>query len=73
MRSTLRAIAIGLGAAWACSLAWAQAAAEVALTRFECGTSGPAADVGRFSDVFGHRGLMLQLSYSCYLIQHGDE
>jgi glyoxylase-like metal-dependent hydrolase (beta-lactamase superfamily II) len=53
--------------------AWAQTPPDVALTRFDCGTPLPAADVGRFSDVFGQRGLMLQLTYSCYLVQHGDD
>ena len=53
--------------------AFAQAAPEVTLTRLDCGTSAPAADVARFSDTFVHRGLMLQLAYSCYLIKHGDD
>jgi N-acyl homoserine lactone hydrolase len=46
---------------------------EVTLTRLDCGTSAPPADVGRFSDVLAHQGLVLQLVYSCYLIKHGDE
>lgn len=46
---------------------------EVTLTRLDCGTSAPASDVGRFSDIFAHRGLMLQLVYSCYLIKHGSD
>jgi glyoxylase-like metal-dependent hydrolase (beta-lactamase superfamily II) len=46
---------------------------EVTLTRLDCGTSAPPADVGRFSDVFSHQGLVLQLVYSCYLIRHGDD
>ena len=68
-----------LAAAAACAsslspLALAQATpADVTLTRFECGTPAAPADVGRFSDIFGQRGLMLQLVYSCYLIRHGDE
>ncbi len=61
------------GAALIAPSAFAQATPEVALTRFDCGTSAPPADVGRFSDTFGHRGLMLQLVFSCYLIQHGDD
>jgi N-acyl homoserine lactone hydrolase len=48
-------------------------AVEVTLTRLDCGASAPAGDVGRFSDVLAHQGLMLQQVYSCYLIQHGDE
>ena len=46
---------------------------EVTLTRLACGTSAGPADVGRFSDVFSHQGLVLQLVFSCYLIKHGDE
>jgi len=46
---------------------------EVTLTRLDCGTNAPPADVGRFSDVLAHQGLVLQLTYSCYLIKHGDE
>ena len=53
--------------------AFAQAAPEVTLTRLDCGTSAGVADVGRFSDTFVHRGLMLQLVFSCYLIKHGDD
>ena len=59
--------------------AFAQAASqaappEVTLTRFaDCGTSAPPADVGRFSDIYSYRGLMLQIVFSCYLIKHGDE
>ena len=29
--------------------------------------------MGRFSDVYSHQGLVLQLAFSCYLIKHGDE
>jgi N-acyl homoserine lactone hydrolase len=48
-------------------------AVEVTLTRLDCGTSAGPADVGRFSDVYSHQGLVLQLVFSCYLIKHGDE
>lgn len=51
----------------------AQTAPELTLTRFECGTNAPPMDVGRFSDTFAYTGLLLQLTYSCYLIKHGDE
>ena len=53
--------------------AWAQPAPEVTLTRLDCGSSAPPADVGRFSDTFSLRGLTLQLVFSCYLIKHGDD
>ena len=53
--------------------AWAQPAPDVTLTRLDCGSSAPPADVGRFSDTFSLRGLTLQLVFSCYLIKHGDD
>jgi glyoxylase-like metal-dependent hydrolase (beta-lactamase superfamily II) len=46
---------------------------EVTLTRLDCGTAAPPGDVGRFSDTFAYRNLVLQLVYSCYLIKHGDD
>jgi len=52
----------------------AQAAPEVTLTRLQCGTNAAPTDVGqRFSDVFAFKGLIIQLTYSCYLIKHGDD
>lgn len=49
-------------------------APEVTLTRLQCGTNAAPTDVGqRFSDVFAFKGLMIQLTYSCYLIKHGDD
>ena len=53
----------------------AQAAApEVTLTRLQCGTNAAPTDVGlRFSDVYAFKGLMIQLTFSCYLIKHGDD
>lgn len=54
--------------------AFAQAAPEVTLTRFECGTGLVPTDVGiRFSDTFAYNGLKVQIVYSCYLIKHGDD
>jgi N-acyl homoserine lactone hydrolase len=64
-----------LAAALACAVFTAAGMAqnaEVALTRLDCGTSAGPSDVGRFSDIFGHRGLMVPIVYSCYLVQHGD-
>ena len=52
----------------------AQAATEVTLTRLDCGTLRPAADVNeRFSDTWAYDGLKLPFVFSCYLIKHGDE
>src|SRR5580658_3884351 len=53
--------------------AFAQAPAEVTLTRLDCGTSATPSDVARFSDTFAYNGLKVQLTFSCYLIKHGDE
>ena len=55
-----------------CESAFAQAP-ELSLTRLDCGTSAGPGDVGRFSDVGAHRGLKVQLVFSCYLIKHGDD
>jgi N-acyl homoserine lactone hydrolase len=52
----------------------AQAAPDMSLTRFECGTpQAPIAVNPRFSDIFAYGDLKLQFVYSCYLIKHGDE
>jgi N-acyl homoserine lactone hydrolase len=47
---------------------------EVTLTRLQCGTNAAPTDVGlRFSDTYMFKGLMVQLTFSCYLIKHGDD
>jgi hypothetical protein len=52
----------------------AQAAPDVSLVRFECGTpQEPTAVNQRFSDIYAYGDLKLQLVFSCYLIKHGDE
>ena len=54
--------------------AHAQAAPEVTLTRFDCGTGQPPTDVGaRFTDTYAYNGVKVQLVFSCYLIKHGDD
>ena len=54
--------------------AFAQAPAEVQLTRIDCGTGATPVDVGqRFSDTFAYKDLKLTFTFSCYLIKHGDE
>jgi glyoxylase-like metal-dependent hydrolase (beta-lactamase superfamily II) len=46
----------------------------VTLTRLECGTNAPPTEVGlRFSDTYAYNGLKVQLTYSCYLVRHGDD
>lgn len=51
----------------------AQTAAEVSLTRLDCGNAAAPSDVARFSDTYAYTDLKVQLTYSCYLIKHGEE
>ncbi len=54
--------------------ATAAAPATVTLTRLQCGTNAAPTDVGlRFSDTYAFSGLMVQLTYSCYLVRHNDD
>ena len=65
-----------LASAWmgsASAAAAAAAAPELTLTRFDCGKTTTVADVSRFSDVAAFKGLSIQLTFSCYLIKHGDD
>jgi N-acyl homoserine lactone hydrolase len=50
-----------------------QNAAEVSLTRLDCGKTTTLNDVSRFSDVSAFKGLNIQLTFSCYLIKHGND
>jgi glyoxylase-like metal-dependent hydrolase (beta-lactamase superfamily II) len=51
-----------------------QAAPEVTLTRFDCGTPQAPTEVNlRFSDTYAYGSLKVQFVFSCYLIKHGDE
>ena len=69
-RTLLAAGALALGGL----TAPAQAAPDMSLTRFECGTPQAPVPVNpRFSDTFAYGDLKLQFVYSCYLIKHGDE
>jgi len=51
----------------------AEAAAELSLARFDCGKTTTLADVSRFSDVAAFKGLNIQLTFSCYLVKHGND
>jgi glyoxylase-like metal-dependent hydrolase (beta-lactamase superfamily II) len=56
------------------STAWSQAAPEVTLTRLECGTNAAPTDVGaRMTDTYAYTGLKVQLTFSCYLVKHGND
>ena len=62
-----------LASLMAATSSFAQAPAEVTLTRLDCGKTTTLADVSRFTDVAAFPGLKVQLTYSCYLIKHGNE
>ena len=49
-------------------------AADMSLTRLDCGTpQAPTAVNQRFSDTYSYGDLKLQFVYSCYLIKHDDQ
>ena len=49
-------------------------AADMSLTRLDCGTpQEPVAVNQRFSDTFAYGDMKRQFVYSCYLVKHGDE
>jgi N-acyl homoserine lactone hydrolase len=75
MIRTLSLIAIAGGImVFAQSSGQAQTTPVVTLTRLQCGTNAAPTDVGaRFSDTYAFSGLMVQLTYSCYLIRHSDD
>ena len=47
-------------------------AADVALSRLDCGGAPEPQSVAAFSDTYAYPDLKLQLTYSCYLVRHGD-
>src|SRR3974377_1702184 len=52
----------------------AGAAADMSLTRLDCGTPQAPTPVNqRFSDTFSYGDLKIQFVFSCYLIKHGDQ
>jgi N-acyl homoserine lactone hydrolase len=51
----------------------AAAPAETSLTRLDCGKTTTLADVSRFSDTAAFKGLSIQLTFSCYLVKHGND
>ncbi len=50
----------------------AQPSTAVSLTRLDCGNEPEPMKVADFSDTFAFESMTLQLTYSCYLIHHGD-
>lgn len=70
----LATVALGASVITSTSVAAQAAPPTVTLTRLDCGTNAPPTDVGvRFSDTYAFSGLMVQLTYSCYLIRHNDD
>ena len=70
-----KSILCSMAGAIACLAAlpvFAQAPAEVSLTRFDCAGGAGMADIGRFSDTMAQEGKKLQLTASCYLVRHAD-
>jgi N-acyl homoserine lactone hydrolase len=70
----MRTTAFALPAVLAAATAWAQAP-EVTLTRLDCGTNPkPVVVAERFSDTYAYgTDKLVQFTYSCYLIKHGNE
>jgi glyoxylase-like metal-dependent hydrolase (beta-lactamase superfamily II) len=70
MNRTLTMLAAGALA----GLAFPAQAADMALTRLDCGTpQAPTAVNQRFSDTYAYGDLKVQFVFSCYLIKHGDD
>lgn len=71
---SLRILASASAIAAFASAASAQPAPVVSLTRLDCGTNNAPTDVGgRMSDTYAFSGLKVQLTFSCYIVRHGDE
>src|SRR5215475_14230482 len=69
-----RTLTMLVGCAALSALAAPAQAAEVTLTRLDCGTpQAPTAVNQRFSDISAYPDLKLQFVYSCYLVKHGDD
>jgi glyoxylase-like metal-dependent hydrolase (beta-lactamase superfamily II) len=74
MRHQLTTFSLGALLGVSSPLAAQAPAAAVFLTRLDCGTSTAPTDVGgRMSDTYAYSGLKVQLTFSCYLVKHGDD
>src|SRR5262245_64172184 len=74
MKWMLTMLAAGTCAGAFIALAAPAQAADMSLTRLDCGTpQAPVAVNQRFSDTYSYGDLKLQFVYSCYLIKHGDD
>jgi N-acyl homoserine lactone hydrolase len=73
MNRTLTVLAVGVSL-FASLAVPAQAASDVSLARFDCGTPQAPTPVNqRFSDTYAFGDLKVQFVFSCYLIKHGDD
>jgi N-acyl homoserine lactone hydrolase len=73
MKRTLALLAIGACANAFVSLSASAQTPEVTLTRLDCGTGVAPIDPARFSDTWAYTELKVTLTFSCYLIKHGNE
>jgi N-acyl homoserine lactone hydrolase len=75
MRRALNGLTLGTCAVvLLCATALAQTPPTITLTRLDCGTNAPPTDVAaRFSDTYAWTELKVQLTFSCYLVRHGDD
>lgn len=69
MRHILRALLIA--SAFTAFSAGAQPAAEITLTRLDCGNGFN--DQRRFSDTFAYSEPKVPFTFSCYVVKHGDD
>src|SRR5215470_3126885 len=74
MNRMLTMLAAGACAAALATIAGPAQAADMALTRLDCGTpQAPTAVNQRFSDTYAYGDLKVQFVFSCYLIKHDND
>ncbi len=73
LRARIAAIAVVCIASAAARPEPAPPPAQVSLTRLNCGDAAAPVDVAVFSDTYADEGMKLKLTFSCYLIRHGDD
>src|SRR3982751_1533120 len=74
MRQTSIFAAAASAAVLAATPTQGQTPPAITLSRMQCGTNAAPTDVGlRFSDTYAFSGLKVQLTFSCYLVRHGDD
>ena len=71
--AVLATLSLAATTASAQGAAAAAPAADLSLTRLDCGKTTTLNDVSRFSDVAAFKGLDVQLTFSCYLVKHGND